>query len=76
MTVYHYNQHLKLLGMIYEVTLHRVVEHETVYIVDADDPEEAEEMVLSGNYDEVVEDSEQGEMEDPEVVDVVEQVAV
>jgi hypothetical protein len=62
--------------MIYEVTLHRVVEHETIYIVDADDPEEAEEMVLSGNYDEVVEDSEQGEMEDPEVVDVVEQVAV
>ena len=62
--------------MIYEVTLHRVVEHETIYIVDADDPEEAEEMVLSGNYDEVVEDSEQGEMEDPEVVNVVEQVAV
>ena len=62
--------------MIYEVTLHRVVEHETVYIVDADDSEEAEEMVLSGNYDEVVEDSEQGEMEDPEVIDVVEQVAV
>ena len=62
--------------MIYEVTLHRVVEHETVYIVDADAPEEAEEMVLSGNYDEIVEDSEQGEMEDPEVINVVEQVAV
>ena len=62
--------------MICEVTLHRVVEHETVYMVDADDPEEAEELVLSGNYDDVVEDSEQGEMEDPEVVDVVEQVAV
>ena len=62
--------------MIYEVTLHRVVEHETIYIVDADSPEEAEEMVLAGDYDEVVEDSEQGEMEDPEVVDVVEQVAV
>ena len=62
--------------MIYEVTLHRVVEHETIYIVDADDPEEAEEMVLAGDYDEIVEDSEQGEMEDPEVVDVVEQVAV
>jgi len=76
MMEYRYNQHLKRLGMIYEVTLHRVVEHETVYMVDADDPEEAEEMVLSGNYDEVVEDSEQGEMEDPEVVDVVEQVAV
>ena len=53
--------------MIYEVTLHRVVEHETIYIVDADDPEEAEEMVLSGTYDEVVQDSEEGEMEDPEV---------
>jgi len=76
MMVYRYNLHLKRLGMIYEVTLHRVVEHETVYMVDADDPEEAEEMVLSGNYDEVVEDSEQGEMEDPEVVDVIEQVAV
>ena len=62
--------------MIYEVTLHRVVEHETIYIVDADSPEEAEEMVLAGDYDEVVEDSEQGEMEDPEVIDVVEQVAV
>ena len=48
--------------MIYEVTLHRVVEHETIYIVDADSPEEAEEMVLAGDYD--------------EVVDVVEQVAV
>jgi len=76
MMVFLFNQHLKHLGMIYEVTLHRVVEHETVYMVDADDPEEAEEMVLSGNYDEVIEDSEQGEMEDPEVVDVVEQVAV
>jgi hypothetical protein len=62
--------------MIYEVTLHRVVEHETIYIVDADSPEEAEEMVLAGDYDEIVEDSEQGEMEDPEVIDVVEQVAV
>ena len=62
--------------MIYKVTLHRVVEHETVYIVDADSLEEAEGMVLAGDYDEIVEDSEQGEMEDPEVVDVVEQVAV
>ena len=62
--------------MIYEVTLDRVVEHITTFRVEADDPEEAEEMVLSGDYDEVVEDSEQGEMEDPEVVDVVEQVAV
>ena len=60
--------------MIYEVTLHRVVEHETVYMVDADDPEEAEDMVLRGDYDDIVEDSEEGEMEDPEVIDVVEQV--
>ena len=57
--------------MIYKVTLHRVVEHETIYIVDADDLEDAEEMVLSGNYDEIVEDSEQGEMEDPEVVAIM-----
>jgi len=76
MMVFLFNQHLKHLGMIYEVTLHRVVEHETIYIVDADSPEEAEEMVLAGDYDEIVEDSEQGEMEDPEVIDVVEQVAV
>jgi hypothetical protein len=62
--------------MIYEVTLHRVVEHETVYMVDADDSEEAEDMVLHGDYDDIVEDTEQGEMEDPEVLDVVEQVAV
>ena len=54
----------------YKVTLHRVVEHETIYIVDAHDSEEAEEMVLSGNYNEIVEDSEQGEMEDPEIVDI------
>lgn len=62
--------------MIYKVTLHRVVEHETIYIVDADSSEEAEEMVLAGDYDEIVEDSEEGEMEDPEVIDIIEQVAV
>lgn len=62
--------------MIYEVTLRRVVEHETVFMVDADDPEEAEDMVLHGDYDDIVDDSELGEMEDPEVLDVVEQVTV
>ena len=56
--------------MIYEVTLHRVVEHETVYRVHAESKEEAEELVLSGDYDEITEDSEEGEMEDPEVVDI------
>ena len=35
----------------YKVTLHRVVEHETIYSVVASD-EEAEALVLSGNYDE------------------------
>ena len=58
--------------MIYEVTLHRVVEHETIYRVHAESEEEAEELVLSGDYNEVTQDSEEGEMEDPEVVDVVE----
>jgi hypothetical protein len=45
-------------------------------MVDADDPDEAEDMVLHGDYDDIVEDTEQGEMEDPEVLDVVEQVSV
>lgn len=53
--------------MTYEVTLHRVVEHTTTFRVEADSIEEAEEYVLSGEYDEVVQDSEEGEMEDPEV---------
>lgn len=54
----------------YEVTLHRVVEHTTIYRVNADSEEEAEEYVLSGDYDEITQDSEEGEMEDPEVVEV------
>ena len=58
--------------MQYEVTLHRVVEHETVYRVEADDEDEARELVLAGTYDEVTEYSEQGEMEDPEVVSIEE----
>lgn len=47
----------------YEVTLHRVVEHETVYRVNANDEEEAEELVLTGDYDKVISDSEMGDME-------------
>ena len=57
--------------MIYEVTLHRVVEHETIYRVHAESEEEAEELVLSGDYDEIIEDSEQGEMEDSEIIDTI-----
>ena len=59
------------MAKYYEVTLHRVVEHETIYKVEAEDAEEAESLVLSGYYDEIIEDSEQGEMEDPDVVDIV-----
>ena len=55
----------------YEVTLHRVVEHETIYRVHAESEEEAEELVLSGDYDEIIEDSEQGEIEDPDIIDTV-----
>lgn len=55
---------------VYEVTLHRVVEHETTYRVHAESEEEAEELALCFDYDEITEDSEQGEMEDPEVVDI------
>ena len=58
------------MNKIYEITLHRVVEHETVYRVHAESEKEAEEMVLSGNYDEIIEDSEQREMEDSEVIDI------
>ena len=54
----------------YEVTLHRVVEHTTTYRVNANSEEEAEEYVLSGDYDEITQDSEEGEMEDPGVVEV------
>ena len=54
----------------YEVTLHRVVEHITTFRVKADSMEEAEDFVLNGEYDEIIQDSEQGEMEDPEVTDI------
>ena len=59
------------MSKIYEVTLHRVVEHETIYRVEAESEEEAENLVLTGYYDEIIEDSEEGEMEDPEVVDII-----
>ena len=54
----------------YKVTLHRVVEHETIYSVVASDEEEAEALVLSGNYDEIIHDVEEGEMEDSDVIDI------
>ena len=54
----------------YEVTLHRVVEHETIFRVKANDEDQAEDFVLNGEYDEVVQDSEEGEMEDPEVTSI------
>ena len=56
--------------MTYEVTLHRVVEHETTYRVEANSEEEAEDFVLNGDYNEVVQDSEQGEMENPDIISV------
>ena len=57
--------------MIYEVTLHRVVEHETIYRVNASSEEEAEKLVLTGYYGEIVEDSEEGEIEDADVIDII-----
>ena len=56
--------------MTYEVTLHRVVEHETTFRVKANSEEEAEDFVLNGDYDEIVQDSEEGEMENPDIVNV------
>lgn len=56
----------------YEVTLHRVVEHETTFRVKASNEDEAEELVMCGNYDEITYDSEEGEVEDPNIIDVVE----
>ena len=54
----------------YEVTLHRVVEHETIFRVKASNEDEAEELVLSGDFDEVTADSEIGELEDPDVLNI------
>ena len=55
----------------YEVTLHRIVEHETVYRVKAKSEDDAENKVISGYYEEVVEDSEEGEIQDPEITDII-----
>jgi hypothetical protein len=54
----------------YKVTLHRVVEHETTYTILASNEEEAKALILSGNYDNIIDDSEEGEMEDPEVINI------
>lgn len=48
---------------MYEVTLHRIVEHETVYRVKVSNDEEAEELVLTGDYDEIISDSEISDIE-------------
>lgn len=55
----------------YEVSMHRVVEHETVYKVTADSADEAEELVMSGNYDEIIADNEEGEMEDSNIIEII-----
>lgn len=57
---------------MYKVTLHRVVEHETIYTVNANSEEEAKELVLSGIYEEIIEDSEEGEVEESQVFDIEE----
>lgn len=54
----------------YKVTLHRVVEHETTYTILASNEEEAKALILSGNYDNIIDDSEEGEMEDPKVINI------
>lgn len=56
--------------MVYEVTLHRVVEHETTFRVEADNLDDASDLVLSGIYDEIVQDSEEGEIKNPEVINI------
>ena len=43
--------------MNYEVTLYRTVEHRTTYLVkDVESPEEAEDLVFSGDYYEIIDD--------------------
>lgn len=56
----------------YEVTLSRIVEHETIYRVLASNEEEATNLVLEGNYDEITHDAELGDVEDPDVSNVEE----
>lgn len=56
----------------YKVTLHRVVEHETTYRVLASNEEEAIDLAMDGNYDEIVHDTELGEISDTDVDNVEE----
>jgi len=56
----------------YNVTLSRIVEHETTYRVLAGNEEEAIDLALDGNYDEIIYDTELGEVSAPDVNDVEE----
>lgn len=55
---------------MYNVALTRYVEHETFYKVEADSEGEAVKSVLSGNYIEIIDDTELGELDDPQVIEV------
>lgn len=55
----------------YHVCVRRVTERETTYSVEASSEDEAEGLTLEGYYDEVISDDEMGEMEDPEVIDII-----
>lgn len=57
--------------MIYEVSMYRIVGYKTVYKVTADSVDEAKELVMSGNYDEIIADNEEGEIEDPEIIEII-----
>ena len=54
----------------YDITFHRIVEHETTYRILASNEEEAIDLILDGNYDSIISDAELGEIEDPDVTDV------
>lgn len=54
----------------YDITFHRIVEHETTFRVLASNEEEAIDLILDGNYDSIISDAELGEIEDPDVTDV------
>lgn len=54
----------------YDITFHRIVEHETTFRVLASNEEEAIDLILDGNYDSIIGDAELGEIEDPDVTDV------
>ena len=55
---------------VYDITIHRIVEHETTFRVLASNEEEAIDLILDGNYDSIISDAELGEIEDPDVTDV------